>query len=856
MSTQRQRIVFKRRTLVADYVRHGNLRFVFRFDDDLLLQARGFVAFHLVGDVLFHAFERDPSGGLGDDNGIEGVPFDDLVALLHGGAVVEEDLRTVGDVVVMQHNLRVRVYDAQFGQTADYDLAAIALRVYHAQLIDLQHTVVLGDEAVFGSDVRGDTADVECTQCKLCTRLTDGLSGDDADHFTLLHHATRREVAAVALGTDALLRFARKHRADLDTFDRRFLDLHGFLLANLFTRVDDDFTRDRVNDIMHRYAAQDTFVERGDDVFVVLQFRADEAAQRTAVFLVDDHVVRDVYKSTRQVSGVGCLEGSVGQTFSGTVGGDKVLQHGESLFEVRKDRVLDDLTAVATALLRLGHQTTHARKLTDLLFRSTSTGIHHHVDGVEAVVVRTELIDERLGELTVDVRPGVDNLVVTLVVGDEAHVVVGRDLLHFVVSLLDDAVLFGRDKHVGQVERQATLEGHVITEVLDVVEELCRTGHAAGLDHVADDVAQGFLAPNLIDVTHFFGYELIDHESAHGGLDHVTDRVAFGVAVVDIDLDRGVDVELLFVVSDTCLLWPVEDEPFAAGAFTELGDVIESEHHVLRGHGDGGAVGRVEDVMRSEHEHLRFEHGLVAQRQMDSHLVTVEVGVESGTGQGVELNGFPLDHLRLEGLDTKAVKRRSTVEEHGMTLHDVFKDVPHDGLLTIDNLFGRLDCLDNAALDELTDDEWLIEFGGHVLRQTAFVHLQLGANDDDGARRIVDTFTEQVLAEASLLTLQTIGERFEEAVGVRLDGARLTRVVEERIDGLLEHALLVAEDDFRGADVDEPFETVVADDDTTIEVVQVGGGEASTIERNERTQLGRNDGHDFDDHPLRTVAPL
>ena len=336
----------------------------------------------------------------------------------------------------------------------------------------------------------------------------------------------------------------------------------------------------------------------------------------------------------------------------------------------------------------------------------------------------------------------------------------------------------------------------------------------------------------------------------------MAEGIAFGVAVVDIDLDRGVDVELLFVVSDACLLWPVEDESFAAGAFAELGDVIESEHHVLRGHGDGGAVGRVEDVMRSEHEHLRFEHGLVAQRQMDSHLVTVEVGVESGTGQGVELDGFTLDHLRLEGLDTEAVKRRGTVEEDGMTLHDVFKDVPHDGLFAVDDLLGRLDCLHDATLDELTDDEWLIEFGGHILRQTAFVHLQLGANDDDRTRRIVDTLTEQVLAEASLLTLQTIGERFEEAVGVRLDGARLTRVVEERIDGLLEHALLVAEDDFRGADVDEPFETVVADDDTTIEVVQVGGGKASTIERNERTQLGRNDGHDFDDHPLRTVAPL
>ena len=159
---------------------------------------------------------------------------------------------------------------------------------------------------------------------------------------------------------------------------------------------------------------------------------------------------------------------------------------------------------------------------------------------------------------------------------------------------------------------------------------------------------------------------------------------------------------------------------------------------------------------------------------MDSHLVTVEVGVESGTSQGVELDGFPFDHLRLEGLDTEAVKRRSTVKEHGMTLHDVFKDVPHDGLFAVDDFLGRLDRLYDATLNELTDDEWLIEFGGHILGQTAFVHFQLGANDDNRARGIVDTLTEQVLTEASLLTLQTIGERFEEAVGVRLDGARLT----------------------------------------------------------------------------------
>ena len=59
------------------------------------------------------------------------------------------------------------------------------------------------------------------------------------------------------------------------------------------------------------------------------------------------------------------------------------------------------------------------------------------------------------------------------------------------------------------------------------------------------------------------------------------------------------------------------------------------------------------------------------------------------------------------------------------------------------------------------------------------MHLQLGADDDDGTGGVVDALTEQVLAEASLFTLQTVGEGFQEAVGIGLYGARLARVVEE-----------------------------------------------------------------------------
>ena len=132
MGTEWEGVILKRRSLVADDVRNGHLRFVLRLDDDPLLQTGGLIAFHLVGDAFLHAFKRDASGSLGDDDGVEGIPFDDLVSLRDGRAIVEEELRPVGDVVVVQHDLGVRVDDAELGQTTDYDLTLVALRVYYA----------------------------------------------------------------------------------------------------------------------------------------------------------------------------------------------------------------------------------------------------------------------------------------------------------------------------------------------------------------------------------------------------------------------------------------------------------------------------------------------------------------------------------------------------------------------------------------------------------------------------------------------------------------------------------------------------------------------------------------------------
>ena len=51
----------------------------------------------------------------------------------------------------------------------------------------------------------------------------------------------------------------------------------------------------------------------------------------------------DIDKTTGKITGVSGLEGGVGQTLTGSVGGDEVLEHRHALLQVGDDRVLDNL---------------------------------------------------------------------------------------------------------------------------------------------------------------------------------------------------------------------------------------------------------------------------------------------------------------------------------------------------------------------------------------------------------------------------------------------------------------------------------------------------------------------------------
>ncbi len=283
-------------------------------------------------------------------------------------------------------------------------------------------------------------------------------------------------------------------------------------------------------------------------------------------------------------------------------------------------------------------------------------------------------------------------------------------------------------------------------------------------------------------------------------------------------------------------------------------DVVEAEHDVLARHDDRLAVGGMQDVVGRHHQHPRLELRFERQRHVHGHLVAVEVGVERRADERMQLDRLAFDQHRLEGLNPQSVQGRRAIEHDRMLADHLIEDVPNFRLLLFDQLLGLLDRGGQALGVEARIDERLEQFERHLLRQPALMQLEFGADHDHRTAGIVDALAEQVLAEPALLALEHVGERLQRPLVGAGDDAPAPAVVEQRVDRLLQHALFIADDDVGRAQFHQPLQAIVAVDDATVEVVEVGGGEAPAVERHQRPQVRRNHRHLGQDHPLRLVA--
>ena len=104
------------------------------------------------------------------------------------------------------------------------------------------------------------------------------------------------------------------------------------------------------------------------------------------------------------------------------------------------------------------------------------------------------------------------------------------------------------------------------------------------------------------------------------------------------------------------------------------------------------------------------------------------------------------------------MQRGGPVEQHRMVLDHTIQNVPDLSALLFHHALRSLDGLGKSLLPELPDDERLEQLQRHLLGQPALVQLELRPDDDHGTPGVIHPFPEQVLAEASLLALEHIGE--------------------------------------------------------------------------------------------------
>ena len=583
-----------------------------------------------------------------------------------------------------------------------------------------------------------------------------------------------------------------------------------------------------VLDLLERHAADDAVAQRFDDLAGFHDTWHVDAVDGAAIVFADDDVLCHVDQAASQVAGVRRLQRGIGQSLTGAVRRDEVLQHRQTFTEVRRDGRLDDFAG------RLGHQSTHTGELADLLFRSASAGVGHDVNRIDVAffVAALHFAEHFVGNFFRDRRPDFDDLVVALAVGDGAVQILLLHSDHLLLGVLDQNLLAVRNDHVVDADGQARRGRELEAERLDLVEHLDRDFETEAQVAVVHQRADALLLEQAVDVRHAFGQVVVQDGAADRGVDEsALDLYRLGVNDVLIVV-RGGQVDHFARVAQAdraeCFHFARferhqhfvnvgECAAFTLGARLAFGQVVETEHHVLRRHGDRLTGSRRQNVVRRQHQHAGFDLGFRRQRNVNRHLVAVEVGVERRADQRVNLDGLAFDQHRLESLNAEAVKRRSAVQQYRVILDDFFKDVPDDRFLLLHHFLRLLDGGDVAGLFEPVIDKRLEQFESHLLGQTALVQLEFGTDHDDGTSGVVNALAEQVLTEASLLAFQRVGQRLQRTVVGATQHAATASVVEQGVDRFLQHALFVAHDDFRSVQVHQLLQPVVAVDDAAIQ---------------------------------------
>ena len=179
---------------------------------------------------------------------------------------------------------------------------------------------------------------------------------------------------------------------------------------------------------------------------------------------------------------------------------------------------------------RVGHEAAHAAELADLALVTSGARVGHHPDRAEGI----EAVHHRGRQVVGGLLPDVDDLLVALVVGDQAALELAVDLVDGGVGLDQARGLVGRDDDVVDGDGHAAAGGVLEADALDAVDDVGRLLRAEDAVALVDELAQ--LGPLHVHVLEAepVRHDLVEDDPADGRLDPGVDgRSGFLVPGLD-----------------------------------------------------------------------------------------------------------------------------------------------------------------------------------------------------------------------------------------------------------------------------------------------------------------------------------
>ena len=265
------------------------------------------------------------------------------------------------------------------------------------------------------------------------------------------------------------------------------------------------------------------------------------------------------------------------------MGGVEVLEHSQPFLEVRFDGQLDDLAR------RFGHETAHTGKLSYLRLRTAGAGMGHHINGVESIFVLFQIIHHDIGYLLVYGSPDVDDLVVALLIGNQAVSVLFIHLGNLTFGFFEVFLFLVGDLDVIHTYGDTKIGRIFETDFLNGIEHSGGNGRSVAVETVRNKRVELFLTHGIVEIPDLLGQYRVEHGPTGRCLNPLIIKTKKNLVMI---------VACLVLYCRNHFIHGAEElNLFLLDRRIILGEIVYTKHHVLSGTHDWEPICRIEKIL-------------------------------------------------------------------------------------------------------------------------------------------------------------------------------------------------------------------------------------------------------------------